>query len=123
MRQYTTKIRLSRPKNDRPMKNIDLKLKTRIIAELREIFDPEIPVNVYDLGLIYGIETNKQGRVTITMTLSTPGCPVADLIESEIRDRVAELEGVSYVETEIVWEPPWTQDMMSEEAQLELGIL
>ena len=105
------------------MKNIDLKLKTRIIAELREIFDPEIPVNVYDLGLIYGIETNKQGRVTITMTLSTPGCPVADLIESEIRDRVAELEGVSYVETEIVWEPPWTQDMMSEEAQLELGIL
>ena len=100
-----------------------LKLKTRIIAELRNIFDPEIPVNVYDLGLIYGIEINKKGRVLITMTLSTPGCPVADMIESDIRNRVAELEGVSSAETEIVWEPPWNEAMMTEEARLELGFL
>lgn len=105
------------------MKNPDLRLKTRIVDELKEIYDPEIPVNVYDLGLIYGIEIDKQGSVTITMTLSTPGCPVADQIESEIRDRVAELEGVGHVETEIVWEPPWNQEMMSEEARLELGML
>lgn len=105
------------------MKSSDLRLKTRVIDELREIFDPEIPVNVYDLGLIYGIEINKQGRVHITMTLSSPGCPVADQIESEIRERVEELEGVSFVETEIVWDPPWGKEMMSEEALLELGLL
>jgi len=105
------------------MKNEQLRVKTRIIDELKEIFDPEIPVNVYDLGLIYGIEVNKQGGVLITMTLSSPGCPVADLIESEIRERVEELEGVSLVDIEIVWEPPWAQEMMTEEAQLELGML
>lgn len=104
------------------MKNDLLRMKTRIIDELRGIFDPEIPVNVYDLGLIYGIEINKQGRVVITMTLSTPGCPVADMIESEIRSRIEVLEGVSAVETEIVWEPPWNEEMMSEAARLELGM-
>lgn len=104
------------------MKNTDLRLKTSVIAVLREVFDPEIPVNVYDLGLIYDIEINKKGRVLITMTLSSPGCPVADMIEAEIRDRVAELEGISHVETEIVWEPPWNEEMMSEEVRLELGL-
>lgn len=104
------------------MKIDKLRLKTSVIEALREIYDPEIPVNVYDLGLIYDIEINKQGRVTITMTLSTPGCPVADVIENDIRSQVEELEGVSFVETEIVWEPPWNEEMMSEEARLELDM-
>lgn len=105
------------------MKNIDIRLKTKIVNELKEVFDPEIPVNIYDLGLIYGIEADKQGSVRITMTLSTPGCPVADEIETEIRKRVSAVEGVHHVETEIVWEPRWNEEMMSEEARLELGML
>jgi len=105
------------------MEQATLKLKSSVISVLRDIYDPEIPVNVFDLGLIYDIEIEQEGRVVITMTLSSPGCPMADQIEMEIRSRVAEVEGVSRVETEIVWEPPWNQEMMSEEARLELGLL
>ncbi len=98
-------------------------LKTDVIAALHEIYDPEIPVNIYDLGLIYNVDVHDDGRVDITMTLTTPGCPVAQTFPIMIEDRVLDVEGVSEAHVEIVWDPPWSQEMMSDEAKLQLGFL
>lgn len=100
-----------------------LSLETEIVNLLRHVYDPEIPVNIYDLGLIYDIETDDQHRVRITMTLTAPNCPVADILPNEIREKVAALPGVSAVDINLVFDPPWDQSMMSEEALLELGML
>ena len=100
-----------------------LVLETEIVNVLKNVYDPEIPVNIYDLGLIYDIETDDQNRVRITMTLTAPNCPVADSLPLEIRERVAAIEGVSGVDINLVFDPPWNQSMMSEEALLELGML
>jgi FeS assembly SUF system protein len=100
-----------------------LSLETEIVNLLRHVYDPEIPVNIYDLGLIYDIETDDQNRVRITMTLTAPNCPVADILPNEIREKVAGLPGVSSVDINLVFDPPWDQSMMSEEALLELGML
>jgi len=100
-----------------------LVLETEIVNVLKNVYDPEIPVNIYDLGLIYDIETDDQNRVKITMTLTAPNCPVADILPNEIRDKVATIPGVSEVEINLVFDPPWDQSMMSEEAMLELGML
>lgn len=99
-------------------------LEPRIIAALRTVFDPEIPVNIYDLGLIYAldIDTNS-GNVDIRMTLTAPGCPVAQTFPTTVSDAVAQVDGVNEVKVELVWEPPWSQDMMDEAARLQLGIL
>jgi len=100
-----------------------LSLETEIVSILKNVFDPEIPVNIYDLGLIYDIETDEQNKVRITMTLTAPNCPVADSLPNEIKEKVSEIEGVTAVDINLVFDPPWDQTMMSEEALLELGML
>jgi FeS assembly SUF system protein len=96
-------------------------LDDRIIAALREVYDPEIPVNIYDLGLIYRIDCDDMGVVEIDMTLTAPGCPVAQTFPGTVEAAVQNVEGVATAEVELVWEPPWTPDRMSEAAKLELG--
>ncbi|MCL4672599.1 MAG: SUF system Fe-S cluster assembly protein [Sphingomonadaceae bacterium] len=94
-----------------------------VIAALKEIFDPEIPVNIYDLGLIYGVDVSAEGHVAITMTLTTPHCPVAESMPGEVELRAASVPGVRDAEVNLVWDPPWGPDRMSDEARLELGML
>lgn len=95
----------------------------KIIDVLKTIYDPEIPVNIYDLGLIYTINIDDQNYVSIGMTLTSPNCPVAESLPIEVRNKINALEDVEYVKVEILWEPPWNMDMMSEVAKLELGYL
>jgi FeS assembly SUF system protein len=99
-----------------------LKLKPQIIQTLSTIFDPEIPVNIYELGLIYDILVDAEGSVEIRMTLTSPGCPAAQVLPVQTDQRVREIPGVKDVHVEIVWDPPWTKDRMSEAAKLQLGI-
>jgi len=94
-----------------------------VIAALREIFDPEIPVNIYDLGLIYGVDITDDGAVVVTMTLTTPHCPVAESMPGEIELLVSSVPGVRDAEVNLVWDPPWDPQKMSDEARLELGML
>ena len=94
-----------------------------VLRMLKTVFDPEIPVNIYDLGLIYGIDLQDDGVCVITMTLTAPNCPAADFLVEDIRQKVASVEGVKEVQVNIVFEPEWSKDMMSEEAKLELGFL
>lgn len=94
-----------------------------VIAALKEIFDPEIPVNIYDLGLIYGVEVDDESDVTVTMTLTTPHCPVAETMPGEVELRAASVPGVRDAEVNLVWDPPWGPDKMTDEARLELGML
>lgn len=99
-------------------------LETRAVAALRKVYDPEIPVNIYDLGLIYHLDVNEQeGVILLDMTLTAPGCPVAQTFPGEIEARLRELDGVEEVTVRLVWDPPWTQDRMSEGAKLQLGLL
>lgn len=100
-----------------------LQLETRIVNALKDIYDPEIPVNIYDLGLIYDIRVDDDTAVTITMTLTAPNCPIADDILLNVRESVETVEGVKSVEINLVFDPPWSKDLMSEEALLELGLL
>jgi FeS assembly SUF system protein len=94
-----------------------------VIAALKEIYDPEIPVNIYDLGLIYGVEVSPEGGVAVMMTLTTPHCPVAESMPGEVELRVAAVPGVRDCEVSLVWDPPWDMAKMSDEAKLELGML
>lgn len=94
-----------------------------VIQMLRTVFDPEIPVNVYDLGLVYKIEVDDDKNVTIDMTMTAPSCPMADFILEDVKEKVESIEGVKNVEVNLVFEPEWNKDMMSEEAKLELGFL
>ncbi|MGB5285819.1 MAG: DUF59 domain-containing protein [Polyangiales bacterium] len=94
-----------------------------IIRALETIYDPEIPVNIYDLGLIYGVEVNEEGRAEIRMTLTAPACPVAGAIVEEVAEKSGRVEGVSTSHVELVWDPPWTPDRMTEAAKLELGMI
>ena len=94
-----------------------------IVLALRQVYDPEIPVNVYDLGLIYDVQVDADGQVFIKMTLTAPNCPIADDVVAQVREAVADVPGVIDVEVELVFEPEWTTDRMSEEAKLELGML
>jgi len=99
-------------------------IETRVIAELRNIYDPEIPVNIYDLGLIYGLDIDEaKGTVRVRMTLTAPACPVAESLPETVDYVVRQVEGISDVGVELVWEPPWSQAMMSEAARLQLGML
>ena len=97
-------------------------LEGAVIAALKEIFDPEIPVNIYDLGLIYGVEVN-EGQAIITMTLTTPHCPVAESMPGEVEMRAAAVPGILDAEVNLVWDPPWSPENMTDEARLELGML
>mgnify|MGYP001500011177 FL=1 len=96
-------------------------LKEKVIAEIKKIYDPEIPVNIYELGLIYDIIINKS-EVDVKMTLTTPNCPVAESLPKEVKDSIMEIEEVSNVNLNLVWEPPWDKSMMSESAKLELNL-
>lgn len=98
-------------------------LEQNIISALREVYDPEIPVNIYDLGLIYAIDIEPSGDVHIQMTLTAPGCPVAQTFPATVEDKVNTVSGVSDTHVELVWEPPWSQENMSEAAKLQLGML
>lgn len=97
-------------------------MKEAIIHALKEVYDPEIPVNIYDLGLIYDISIDNEAHVFIQMTLTTPGCPVAQTFPGTVEQAVNQVEGVCDCTVELVWEPPWSQDRMTEAARLELGI-
>lgn len=94
-----------------------------IVRTLKTIFDPEIPVDIYELGLVYDVFVNEDQEVKILMTLTSPNCPVAESLPQEVKDRIKEIEGVVDVEVELTFDPPWDKDMMSEEAKLELGML
>ena len=97
-------------------------LKNKVVTEIKKIYDPEIPVNIYELGLIYKIEINKEKKVNIEMTLTSPNCPVAESLPKIVKDNVLKIDGVSDVDLKLVWNPPWTKDMMSEAAKLELNL-
>ena len=94
-----------------------------IVTALKEIYDPEIPVNIYDLGLIYGVDVTEDGHAVVTMTLTTPHCPVAESMPGEVELRVGSVPGVGMAEVNLVWDPPWNPQLMSDEAKLELGML
>ena len=100
-----------------------LETEEKIVRVLKTVFDPEIPVNIYDLGLIYKIDVNEEGFLSIDMTLTAPNCPAVDFIVEDVRMKVGAVEGITGVEVNIVYEPAWDKSMMSEEAQLELGFL
>ena len=100
-----------------------LEIEENIVRMLKTVFDPEIPVNIYDLGLIYKIDMAEEGHLTIDMTLTAPSCPAVDFIVEDVRMKVESVEGVKDVDIDIVYEPAWDKSMMSEEAQLELGFL
>ena len=97
-------------------------LKEAVVAALKTVFDPEIPVNIYDLGLIYDIAINEENHVHLQMTLTSPGCPVAQTFPGTVEQAVNLVEGITDCTVELVWEPPWTQERMTEVARLELGI-
>jgi len=97
-------------------------LKKKIILEIKKIYDPEIPVNIYELGLIYNIDIDNKNKVNIDMTLTSPNCPVAESLPNSVKDNVLKVDGVSDVELKLVWDPPWDKNKMSEAAKLELNI-
>lgn len=98
-------------------------LRERVVEALRQIHDPEIPVNIYDLGLIYGLDIDDMGRVEIRMTLTAPGCPVAQTFPALVEDAVESVQGVSRAHVELVWEPPWDKSRMNEAVRLQLGLI
>ena len=97
-------------------------IKNKVIEEVKKIYDPEIPVNIYELGLIYKIEVDDKQKVNVDMTLTSPNCPVAESLPKEVKDNIMKVEGVSDVNLNLVWEPPWDKDKMSEAAKLELNL-
>ena len=97
-------------------------IKNRVIEAVKKIFDPEIPVNIYELGLIYKIEVDEKNKINIDMTLTSPICPVAESLPKDVKENIMKVEGVSDVNLNLVWEPPWDKDKMSEAAKLELNL-
>ena len=99
-----------------------MELKDKVIAEIKKIYDPEIPVNIYELGLIYDINVDKDNNVKIDMTLTSPNCPVAESLPNEVKNSVNEIKEVKNVDLNLVWDPPWDKSMMTESAKLELNL-
>ena len=97
-------------------------IKNKVIEEIKKIYDPEIPVNIYELGLIYKIDVDEKNKVNVDMTLTSPNCPVAESLPNEVKEKIKKVEGVSDVNLNLVWEPPWDKDKMSEAAKLELNL-
>jgi FeS assembly SUF system protein len=102
---------------------MDEGIRQRVIEELQTVYDPEIPVNIYELGLIYDVEVDDDGAARIRMTLTTPMCPAAEELPPEVETKARSVEGVTSVQLDLVWDPPWNPSMMSEAAKLELGML
>ena len=103
------------------LQNNIMELKEKIIDEIKKIYDPELPVNIYDLGLIYDVQVNEK-KAKIKMTLTTPNCPVAESLPKEVKEGAMQVEGIEDVDLELVWDPPWSKDMMSDAAKLELNL-
>ena len=99
-----------------------MELKDKIIEEIKKIYDPEIPVNIYDLGLIYDIKVENKNTAKVKMTLTSPNCPVAESLPKEVKDGIMQVEGIENVDLDLVWDPPWDKDRMSEAAKLELNL-
>ncbi len=104
------------------VKAADKDLRERIVDALKTVYDPEIPVNIYELGLIYKLDVDAQNQVDVDMTLTSPMCPVAGTLPGEVESKIRGVEGVSEVKVELVWDPPWSMEKMTEEARLQLGI-
>ena len=99
-----------------------MELKDQIITEIKKIYDPEIPVNIYELGLIYDIKVENKNTAKVKMTLTSPNCPVAESLPKEVKDSIMQVEGIEKVDLDLVWDPPWDKSMMSESAKLELNL-
>ncbi len=99
-----------------------MEIKNKVISEIKKIYDPEIPVNIYELGLIYDISVKNEKDVTVKMTLTSPNCPVAESLPKEVKDSIIAIKGVGKVDLDLVWDPPWNKSMMSEAAKLELNL-
>ena len=99
-----------------------MKIKEKVIEEIKKIYDPEIPVNIYDLGLIYDVKVENKNTAKVKMTLTSPNCPVAESLPKEVRDGIMQVEGIENVDLKLVWDPPWNQTMMTEAAKLELNL-
>tara|TARA_Y100001970_G_scaffold277428_1_gene381585 strand:+ start:4302 stop:4601 length:300 start_codon:yes stop_codon:yes gene_type:complete len=99
-----------------------MNIKEQVIKEIKKIYDPEIPVNIYELGLIYDIEVDEKNNVKINMTLTSPNCPVAESLPKEVKDSVKQIKEVKEVDLQLVWDPPWDKTMMTEAAKLELNL-
>ena len=97
-------------------------MKSKVIEEIKKIYDPEIPVNIYELGLIYKLDIDEKNKVVVDMTLTSPNCPVAESLPNEVKENIKKIENVSDVNLNLVWEPPWDKDKMSEAAKLELNL-
>ena len=97
-------------------------LKEKVISEIKKIYDPEIPVNIYELGLIYKVEIDEKNKVNVEMTLTSPNCPVAESLPNSVKENIMNVDGVADVNLKLVWDPPWSKDMMSEAAKLELNL-
>jgi FeS assembly SUF system protein len=96
-------------------------LETEVVKRLKKVYDPEIPVNIYDLGLIYGVSVDDEGRAEVLMTLTAPSCPVAGILPGQVETQIREVPGITDVKVELVWDPPWDRSKMSDAAKLELG--
>ena len=99
-----------------------MELKDKIIEEIKKIYDPEIPVNIYDLGLIYDVKVENKNTAKVKMTLTSPNCPVAESLPKEVKDGIMQVEGIDNVDLDLVWDPPWDKNRMSEAAKLELNL-
>ena len=99
-----------------------MELKDKIIAQIKKIYDPEIPVNIYELGLIYDVKVENKNTAKVKMTLTSPNCPVAESLPKEVKDGIMQVEGIDKVDLDLVWDPPWDKSMMSESAKLELNL-
>ena len=97
-------------------------IRNKVIEEIKKIYDPEIPVNIYELGLIYKIDVDEKNKVNLDMTLTSPNCPVAESLPNQVKENIMKIEGISDVILNLVWEPPWTKEKMSEAAKLELNL-
>ena len=98
-------------------------LESQIVQVLRTVYDPEIPVDIYSLGMIYEVEVDENANAKVVMTLTTPNCPVAEILPAEVKEKISHIRGINEVDLQLTFEPPWTKDMMSDEAKLELGML
>ncbi len=108
---------------EKPVITTKMEIEKKVLDALKAIYDPEIPVNIFDLGLIYEVKVTEDAKVSVLMTLTAPNCPVAESLPVEVNEKIKAIDGVKEVDVEMTFEPPWDKDMMSEEAQLELGFL
>tara|TARA_Y100000590_G_scaffold348217_1_gene399141 strand:+ start:488 stop:874 length:387 start_codon:yes stop_codon:yes gene_type:complete len=124
--QLKERLKFKKNKSNEKESNSDssktLTIREKVIEEIKKIYDPEIPVNIYELGLIYDITVDKNNDIKVNMTLTSPNCPVAESLPKEVKDSIINIKGVNKVDLNLVWDPPWDKSMMSEAAKLELNL-